>query len=378
MDDQGAGTRAGCKTLAFHIGDPKTGTTSIQSAFARGQVKIAGRTPFYSARVDHNHSVARQFQIFAKARDAGESLPAQRRLEELAGTIARADADVCVISAEWFSGLDPRAFRDITDRFFSRCADEIRVVAYVRPHTQRLLSSFAEQIKIGGFFGTLDDFYRLWERTGRLDYFSRFSRWQETLGARFILRPFVRGALIGNSVVEDFVASACKTQDYEVAEQGKDNESLSLEDLMRIKFLQRRLPKRGDALRHTFGWELLRLLSALPQPAKRTRLQVHRTLAEKIRDRYREDARQMDSHFFGGSSLLETALDTAVREACAEPQSVVPRDHFDRSELRSLSLMAGLTGVMLNNEAGGWPAYFHGKRIETLHASSPAGGDAAA
>ena len=105
---------------------------------------------------------------------------------------------------------------------------------------------------------------------------------------------------------------------------------------------------------------------------------MHRTLAEKIRDRYREDARQMDSHFFGGSSLLETALDTAVREACAEPQSVVPRDHFDRSELRSLSLMAGLTGVMLNNEAGGWPTYFHGKRIETLHASFPAGGDAAA
>lgn len=362
------------KTLVFHIGDPKTGTTSLQSAFARGQVEIAGAVPFYSARVDHNYLAARQFQIFARARNAAEKRAAGQRLEELAASIARTASGVSIISAEWFSGLDPEDFRDIVERFFADSADEIRVVAYVRPHAQRLLSSFAEQIKIGGFFDDLEAFHRLWKGVGRLNYFSRFSRWQDVLGERFVLRPFVRSALIENSVVADFVVSACGTHDYSVADVGTDNEALSLEDLMRIKFLQRRLPKRGDALRHTFGWEVHRLLGQLPQTATRTKIQMHRSLAETIREEYREDARRMDASFFDGIPLLEDALDVAVREAIAAPQSIRPKDHFNRSELRSLSLMADLMNVLLENGAD-WSAYFHGKRTEALHARSVTDGE---
>ena len=42
------------KTLIVHVGDHKTGSTSIPNAFASGRVTLPGHSVLYPGNLDHN------------------------------------------------------------------------------------------------------------------------------------------------------------------------------------------------------------------------------------------------------------------------------------------------------------------------------------
>mgnify|MGYP000498255412 CR=1 FL=1 len=66
------------KTLVFHIGDHKTGSTSIQYAFAADRVALENRSVLYPARINSNRLRPESpRRLCANRRDSNLSLPAR-------------------------------------------------------------------------------------------------------------------------------------------------------------------------------------------------------------------------------------------------------------------------------------------------------------
>jgi hypothetical protein len=358
------------KTLVFHIGDHKTGSTAIQSAFAQRQVSLDGATIYYPAKLAHNF-LRQHCNAYAARKDAKARQKAISIFERLADKIRDSDADFCLVSAEELEGLDPGVFQDIVTNYFADAADEIRIIAYVRPHGARLLSSFAERTKLGLpkiINGTLDTFFATAQKNGNFRYAARFGAWHDQFGPQFTLRPMIRGQLYQGSVVDDFVRHAFGTTRFQIKDGASTNVSLGLEDLMRLKVLQFHLADHPHNLRyrHVIGWEFSRILNTLPPPETHTKLRLHKALAIQVQDAYLEDARALDHSFFDGAPLMETELAGLKDTAPETPQSVVPADHLSKDDLRSLTLLSEIIAGMLDNDGQDWSKFLHNKRIKDV------------
>lgn len=354
------------KTLVFHIGDHKTGSTSIQYAFARGAVTLKGRKLLYPAKLGHNYLREPARVLFSEA-PAKKQAAAEDSFRKLAERIRRSDADLILLSAEEFDNVPATQLHQLIKTWFADAVDDIRVVSYVRPHAPRLVSSFATQTKSGVFNeGSLTDFHnRLLERD-RLLYHPRFSALRDTFGEGFILRPMIRSQLFTGDVVHDFIRYGLGADNFDVAPFPIANETLCIEDMMRLKLLQRHHQHLGKNLRHALGWEFTRQLDSLLTPATRNRLQLHKSLASEIRQAYLEDARAMDHDFFGGNPLLKTDLDRAVSEAIETAQSVEPEDHFSNSEIRSLTVLSQLVAELMGQKGVNWHKELRSRRLSSL------------
>ncbi|CUH89365.1 hypothetical protein PH5382_03311 [Phaeobacter sp. CECT 5382] len=359
------------KTLVFHIGDHKTGSTSIQLAFAQHRVVLQGHSLFYPAKLAMN-ALGGQFTAYGQAKTEQERRATAQPLEKLVQRIQQSDADFVLISAEDFEGVPVALFHEIVETFFAKVVDEIRIIGYVRPHAARIISSFAERTKIGiptTLTNDLAGFAARRKSAKEFIYLPRFAAWRDHFADKFILRPMIRSQLHQGSVVDDFLHHAFGGIPFTVADSpsktAQANESLCLEDLMRLKVMQGHLAVKPN-IRLKVGWEFARLVSHMPPPPTRTKIQLHRSLARDIRASYMKDARSLDQAFFGGAPLMENELHDAVKTARTRPQSTAPSDYLCASELRSLELLSGMVKGLLEKEGVNWPAFLHRKRIRDV------------
>ena len=351
------------KTLILHIGDHKTGSTTIQYAFAAKRVKLAGRQVQYPGTLSHNN-LRGKLVLLSKPEDTRKE--ATDKLSRMAERFANSKADTLLLSAESLDGADPQQVKDMVDRFFTPVIDHLRIAAYVRPHAPRILSSFATQTKSGRFTGTLQEFHQSMRDKGRLMYQPRFSQWRETFGEAFRLRPMGRSQLVNGSILDDFIIHMMGCDDYKIATLPPANSSLPLHDLMRLKMLHTNLGRldRGD--RHALGWEFMRLVANKPDLSPQPKLALHHTLAEDIRTAYAADAEAMDRSFFDGPAILRPELDQAVDKAVSEEQSVDPIDYLSAEEIRSLTVLSNLTATLIKNKRAKWQTTLKQKRVAAL------------
>jgi len=356
-----------CQRLVVHIGDHKTGSTSIQYAFAKGQILLDDTPVCYPTDLNHTY-LRKHLPPQAQPVDPQTS---QKVIHRLARKIRESGASASLISAEALESANPVALREMLDTYFSETAQEIRVVAYVRPHAPRFLSSFTELTKIGVFSGNLDAYLSHLESKRRKLYHPRFSAWQAAFGDRFILRPMIRDMLLSNSVLHDFVHHAFGPEARITGAAAPSNESLCLEDLMRLKVLQARMGQQPQKLRHALGWEFSRLLATLPAPETRTRLHLHQSLATRLKEVYLEDARALDRDFFDNKPLMTQALETACTDAPESAQNTDPEAWFSPTELRSLTIYADLVAGLLDSGDVNWARVLRQRRVAALMADEP-------
>ncbi|NEY89072.1 hypothetical protein [Tabrizicola oligotrophica] len=315
--------------IVIHLGDCKTGTTSIQSALAEDLFTVQGRSYVYPAQMNHN-------PMADCLRGKGNSELVQERWGRLSDRIRHSDSEIAIISAENFEFVRPTALAEALDRFFPEFKGRIRMIAYVRPHAERLVSSYAERSKQGKFHGDVEAAHDHFLANGLLTYLPRFTRWREVFGDAFHVRPMIRDRLKGGDVVRDFLDFAFEGAEIEIDSKAIANESLSIADLMAMRRLHQRLDESkqyGDELPGAVGWNFASFLSSLPKTASFAKPYMHRSLAEKVRSAYMEDAKAMDAAFFQGSPLAD-ALEASVNKAPSEIQSLKIEDYFSADAIR--------------------------------------------
>jgi hypothetical protein len=370
------------KVLIFHIGDPKTGSTSIQATLAGGHVSLASGTIFYPLKMDFNAYRSRTLEFHST--DVARAEAAERAFKSLARRIKASDADYVILSGEAIWQVPAYQFKAVVERFFRDAADEIRIIAYARPHASRFLSSYAELTKAGRALAlseSLEDNHRSMAARRSLMYAERFATWKASFGDEFVVRPLITDELYNGSVVDDFLSVALDTLDFEVSIVDVFNASPMLGDLMRIKHIQRILePEVEPIVRLRLGWEMNRILARLDPTEPGARLQLHKSLALDIQSTYVNDARIMDREYFGAASFFEDQLQAAVNDAIETPQSTEPADHLSPTELRSLEAMARLVTRLVGLGDVDWARHLralHAPEDESKMANEPVEPDTA-
>ena len=347
--------------VVFHIGDHKTGTTSIQQVLAAGAwegPEIA--YPVTEARLNHKPAADTLFRPNRGHRVADAFAKLNRRAN-------RATAPVTVFSAESFENVAPEALKAAIETHMPDHAAKIHVIAYVRPHAERVLSSYMQVLKVGNFAGTLERFFAKKAEVKRYTYTPRFTAWRENFGDRFTLRPMVRGALFRKDVVADFLKCALGTEDFKVnPDFVTGNESLALSDMVMIRAFHRN-KNLGDRLVDNRGkatWALARLLAADP-PAVTAKLAIHESLMAQIEAEYRADAEALDAAFFEGTPMAD-ALDRAHGKTVPEAQSLRMADHHDPETRRLVAVFGELTDTLLARDPKDWSGYLRKIWLEEL------------
>ncbi|WP_158971832.1 hypothetical protein [Chachezhania sediminis] len=347
--------------LVFHLGDCKTGTTSLQLTLAENGWEAPGRSIAYTAKVNHI-PLAKTLTVEREKRFAKPRWTGVRR------AFHASEAQQGVISAEHFEFVAPEALDAALKQYMPRLAKTARLIAYVRPHADRLVSTFSERVKKGNFSGQMEDMHRRLKAQGMLYYTPRFEKWRQVFGDRFTLHPMVRDQLYKGDVVEDFFHYLFRSEDFRITRSDATNSSLSLEDLAMMREIQERIASNNPGInpaQQALGWNIAPMLAGL-EATTRTKLALHRHLAERVAETYADDAAALDAAFFEGTPMSD-ALAAAAGKAIAEPQSVLASDHFSADEVRRLHAIADfLTRIM---EAD--PRYFTRAARPPEHRNKP-------
>lgn len=321
--------------LVLHIGDHKTGTTALQLALAEGRVESHGPRFFYEAKLNHN----------ALATPLGRRKDldlARRRFRRTAKRYAASDAEVGILSAEDFEGVPPELVQRLLARHFPDLIETVQIVAYVRPHAERFVSSYAEVIKVGRFAGTMAEFHTRTLKNRRFFYHARFEAWRATFGECFTLRPMIRDRLRGGDAIDDFMGVALGGAAVTVTPGAHVNPSAPMGDLALLRALHASSDNVPDALSHALGWRLADHLGAGglgPKPA------FDRALAEDLVQTYTDDAAAMDAAFFEDTPLSDT-LAAAPDRAALETPPIAAEAYYEADMLRLIEALAQLTAEL--------------------------------
>ncbi len=320
--------------IVFHLGDHKTGSTAIQTTLASGSFHVEGATLLYPQ--------AHRLQHLTLARTLTDpDAYAQRsaRFREIREEIVSKDPDFAIISAEHFEEVEPGRLKEAVEKFLPEFADKARYIAYVRPHAERVASSFAERTKLGVFDGTMQEMHAKTVANRAFTYAPRFLEWRENFGGKFTLRPMVRDLLVQKDVVADLFSFVLGHENFSLNPLPYNNESVSLENLAILRRFQKAMKAAGirrGSHNNVMGWSLSRRMNTSAF-RNGTKVQIHKALAETVLRDYTEDAQALDAAFFTGTPMMD-ALRAAPGKALAEEQSVALEDHFSPREVYLIDL----------------------------------------
>jgi len=322
--------------LFLHVGDCKTGSTAIQSMLSTGNCAPEGVTLFTPGDGSH-HGLAQSLG------DRPEYYP--KRWDNIAQRFAERDWDVGVLSSELFEFIDPSSIAHAVRTHLADYADTIKVVIYVRPHISRLLSQFAENIKLGHHKGDMYNLVEIFRQNQRLQYADRLDRWRSEFGDRLIVRPFVRNQLVGGDVRRDFL-SVLFGDDAPVPKDidQDDNAALTLSDLALMQLLQQWFEERGNLPldnKVSFGKEFGRLLRDIPPVSAGEKLRLPKDLYDTLLTECRPDAERMDAEWWGTPCFVP-ALKEAANRVTDTAQSLDAADYHGPETLRLMKVWADL------------------------------------
>lgn len=339
------------KSLVLHIGDPKTGSSSIQEVLRNRlwespTVSVSYPDQLNSFPLANALSVPKQ----AEHREA--------RFTQLANWLSKSDVDVAVVSAEQFFRVNPEVLLETLNAYLPAYVPTLRIVAYVRPHASRLISAFMQRSKAGLYQGDMATFFERTQGENLLRYAPRFEAWREVFGDRFTLRPMIREHLRAGDVVSDFLNFALKGAPFTLRGLVEANTSLPVEHLAGLREVQAILKRNSIPMgtRHSVGDHVGRTL-ARTQPAAGTRLQMSQSLYEDVKAFCMSDAEALDEMFFK-APLMVQALDAARSEVAVSEQETVARVYYSEDAVQALRKSARTLVTMFKKRPAVWTMAF--------------------
>lgn len=351
--------------VVFHLGDKKTGSTAIQTALASGAIKCESQKLLYPGDKLVSHiALAKALQ---RPKVSAAQIAAQ--FASLLAEIEENKPDVAVISAEAFEDVDPAVLKRAVQQHMPAYAETARYIAYVRPHSERLTSDYAERVK-AGYLGSMEDLFQNFQKSRLIEYTPRFLTWRASFGSRFELRPMIRSLLYKNDVVQDLVQFVLGSDEFTVGEIPNVNEAVPLENLSILRkmhlAMQGDAAKRGD-FQKAFGRDMARRMhkSAIETG---TKVQIHRSLAQAVLADFAEDAAKLDAEFFAGTPMTDN-LKAAPGKAVADAQSFEMADHFSPREQYLINLWIDQITTLVGADPEKWARILRsGHKVEVLSA----------
>lgn len=278
-------------TLIIHLGDTKTGTTSLQATLRYHCADLLGTDWIYPGRgLNHNalaHALSRPAQRqFAAARFHA----VWREVEEQA-------ARNVILSAEHFQTVDPAHLREALLNYWPLPPRRLRLLSYVRPHLSKLIAMYSERARCGAKLGSLACFAARTMGGDRLDYAPRLARWRAVFGAAFEVRAYCPEDLWGADIVADFTGWIAGQTSGVDAPKRRLNTSLNRAqvDLMRRagRRLRSELPPHRPLVARYLCQQLRQ--SGIAQHAPP--LQFEAQMVGQLKERFMWDARRVDVAF---------------------------------------------------------------------------------
>ncbi len=340
------------KELIVHLGDTKTGSTSIQKVLAQKAYEVPGRSICYPGRSNHN-PLSRTLSRKRLFKDRAD------RFQDIAKVFQNRNADYGIVSAELFQAVDPGILNDAIKAYWPQFQDRMRLVAYVRPHADKFLSSFSERVKLGAEFDSLEAFFEDQSANGTLDYTPRFEKWRRVFGSRFELRPFVRERLFQADVVQDFFHYVLGSEAFRITSRVEANSSLTVSQLAFLRDMhahlktgagQRPKPAFKDA-QNALGRLVSEHMAAQALGSGGDKLRMPEALFQRFRERYARDAAALDAAFFEGAPMSQ-ALEKSAAKTAGVPQSLNVEAHFDPATIGSLRCFSQVLSALLMEKPG--------------------------
>lgn len=347
------------RTLVVHVGDMKTGTTSIQAALAAGNIPDVGRKVIYPGDA-LNHNDLSPALAAPPGRGKKETAELRNLIE------AQEDADICIISAEALSRAMPARVARRIETNLAEFADEIRVLHYVRPHFGFILSRYVEAVKNGVHIGDLESWVdRLIEAKRHLTY-DRVSRWHNAFGDAYAVRPFIRSELTRGDAIADFYTQVFGELPEDWVIPPSTNETLpQMAVQMLLKFQQQiDVP---DAIRSPLGRQFAMRFNEMFGGRFRDKVEASAEIAQRIHDACADDAAALDRDYFGGRPLfaghLDRDLDLALKGRPATIEEISPDDMIRLLGQLITDITKGVNGPRVGER-------LHGLRSQELVAAA--------
>ena len=333
------------KKLVIHLGDCKAGSTSIQTILFRKAWTSQHHNVFYPKPFNHIR--------LAKSISTKSLLPFQARIfNRINNALSNSRAPIGILSAENFEFVDPQMFSDAIDKYLPEFRDHIQLITYVRPHAERLLASYSERVKKCTFTKSLEDFHEFFENKKYLFYAPRIERWKDVFGDRYHVKPMKTSFLREKDVVHDFFEFAFGDDDFQFTEPTRHNESVSLQDLALFQYFHKKIRainnKKQLAPSYARLGSHLSMIMAENPVSEPSKLQLHKSLADKILSTYEHDAEQLDRLYFNDSAL-QSSLQAAQEKAIDTPQSLAIEDHSSPQTIRMLDCWLELSYRMIKS-----------------------------
>lgn len=315
--------------LVIHIGDPKTGTTSIQKALQTGAISCATRRilPW------HEHNAVQ----VAKSLGPKAKVTTAEQFGLVRDWLQSADADIAVLSSEDLAPVAPKKlFQALRDHVPDH-AEAAQVIGYVRPHASRYLAAYIQRTKTGQYLGDFEDFFARIQANDPLLYAYRFGQWRKVFHDRFTLKPFIRSELRGQDIVTDFAANILNEEPFEVSHPTEENVATPLRALSGLRQMQRCFAEAGvkAAPRKLLGAATANHFL----PAGHVRGEkpaLDRKTTALLIETYLDDAKALDAAFFS-EPLMQAELTSSLSKAIEAPIDIDVSRYFTPTEVQRLT-----------------------------------------
>lgn len=319
--------------LIVHLGDTKTGSTSIQKVLAQKTYEVPGQTLCYPTKNNH---IALAKTLTQKPRFKER----ETRFSRIHQAFQESDADYGIISAEHFQSVDPRMLNETIETYWPELRDRLRLVSYVRPHAGKFLSAFSERVKLGADLASVEGLFETMSAKELLDYTPRFEAGRKVFGSALSVRPFVRDRLYKGDVVQDFFKYFLNSDAFEITGDTAANPSLTDSQLALLRVIHRQMEskakgRKGSHFRNMqgkFGRAVSEYLRVNGIGNDGEKLRMPAGMFARFQERYAPDAEAMDQGFFEGFPFSND-LENAGQETVGEAQSLEAADYFSAAEI---------------------------------------------
>lgn len=218
--------------LYLHIGQQKTGSTTLQYFLQKNREQLAKKKILYPKAFGN----LKHFRLLKN--NTVLKKPNNKYVEEFRNELAEKKWKSVILSDEnlFVCRLIKRAVLiDLLKEFF----DDIVIVVYLRRQDEHLVSNYQQQVK-GEITLTLEEYIEHIISRNYYNYFSVIKSWEKLLpDATFNLRPF--GKLINNNITEDFcVQIGVKPSKYkhDLDRANKSKSALTIELLRKLNIIK--------------------------------------------------------------------------------------------------------------------------------------------